>query len=84
MTFQKGNPGKPKGALHTRTIAAKQAVDEVFHNIGGVPTFTAWAENNQNDFYKMFAKSIPVDVSLKSDNTLHVIYTDPTKREQNV
>lgn len=86
MPFEKGksgNPaGKPKGALSHRTIAAKEAVDEVFQNIGGVPNFTRWAQDNQNDFYKMFAKSIPIDVSMKSDNTIRVIYVDPTKRDK--
>jgi len=79
--FQKGNPGKPKGALCLRTIAAKQAVDEAFSNIGGVPVFTEWARQNQTEFYKMFAKSIPVDVQMKSDNVIRVIYDDPTVRD---
>jgi len=86
MAAPKGNkfsPGRPKGALNTRTIAAKEAVDEVFANLGGVPNFTKWAMENQSDYYKMFAKSIPVDVNMKSDNTIRVIITDPTKRDKN-
>ena len=81
MPFKKGNPGKPKGAVHARTLAAKEAVDTVFQTLGGTEAFSLWAKDNQTDFYKMFAKSIPVDVIMKADNTIRVILNDPTKRD---
>jgi hypothetical protein len=44
------------------TIAVKQALQEAFQGIGGVPALTAWARDNQGEFYKLYAKLLPTEV----------------------
>ena len=67
MAFQKGqsgNPkGKPRGTLSKTTVAAKQAFQDAFGELGGVAKLTAWASENPTDFYKLFSKLIPQDVN---------------------
>lgn len=59
--FAKGNPGKPKGAVNKLTRDAKQAFQYAFDEIGGAEKLAAWARKNTTEFYKLFARMIPVD-----------------------
>lgn len=59
--FKKGNPGKPKGSSNKLTRDAKQAFQYAFDKIGGADQLAAWAKDNTGEFYKLFARMIPVD-----------------------
>lgn len=39
------------------------ATNEVFDLIGGVPRYAIWADQNQDKFYALFAKTIPAAVA---------------------
>lgn len=73
-----GRPGRPKGSTGTRkggktggrkagvrnksTLTAKQQIQEVFEQLGGVKAMVNWASQNQTDFYtKIYPKIIPID-----------------------
>jgi len=57
--------GSRKGIPNKSTVAVKQALQEAFHGIGGVPALTEWARENQGEFYKLYAKLLPTE--LKAD-----------------
>lgn len=63
MPFKKGNSGRPKGAVNKTTTAAKEAFSLAFEGIGGVPALIEWAEENRSDFFKLYARLIPVELS---------------------
>ncbi len=58
------NAGAKKGEPRTKTKQAYEAIEMAFEGIGGVPALTAWARENQGDFYKIiFPKIIPVQLN---------------------
>lgn len=63
--FKKGDnrPRKPKGAVNATTKSAKEAFALAFEGIGGVPKLIEWAKDNQQEFFKLYARLIPVDVT---------------------
>lgn len=55
--------GRVKGTPNKLTTAFKTAVLTVYQGIGGDDAFTAWAQENQTEFYKIAARLIPTEVS---------------------
>lgn len=62
-TFQKGDgrPRKPKGAVNKITKSAREAFQLAFEQSGGFRELTAWAKANKTEFYKLYARLIPVE-----------------------
>jgi hypothetical protein len=58
-------PGRPKGLPNKTTRAAKEAFAEAFERMGGVDALVEWAEkdDNKGEFFKLYARLIPVDVT---------------------
>ena len=68
---QSGNPkGKPPGALNKTSLSVKEALIEAFDKMGGVPALIAWGqrEENQAEFYKLWAKIMPTQHELSGPN----------------
>ena len=57
----KPGPGRPKGSKDKLTRDAKQAFQYAFDKLGGADKLAEWAQENTTDFYKLFARLIPVD-----------------------
>lgn len=55
--------GRKKGVLNKSTAAVKEALRLAFQGIGGVPELQAWAKDNQTEFYKLWAKMLPLEIS---------------------
>lgn len=72
--FQKGNPGKPKGALSKTTKTAKEAIALAAEGLGGVNRLIAWAQEdplNERSFWaSIYPRLLPVQVSGDPDNPL--------------
>ena len=64
-TFKKGDKRerKKKGDTNKTTRAAKEAFAMAFEGIGGVTALTTWAKTNKADFFKLYARLIPVELS---------------------
>lgn len=52
--------GRQKGTPNRVTATAKEAMQLAFEGLGGVDALTAWARKNQTDFYKLYARLIPI------------------------
>lgn len=55
--------GRQKGVPNKATAGVKAAMLEAFKGIGGVPALTVWAKANPTEYYKLFARLIPTEVS---------------------
>lgn len=63
--FQKGNPGKPKGAKNKLTKTVRETVLEVFNKLqedDGPASLGNWAKKEPTEFYRIAAKLIPTDI----------------------
>lgn len=56
-------PGRPKGSVNKTTAAVKEALTLAFQGIGGVPALKAWAQEHPSDFYKLWSKLLPTEVT---------------------
>lgn len=54
--------GSRKDKPNKLTVAAREAFQMAFDEIGGPKELAAWARLNQTDFYKLFSKLIPQTV----------------------
>lgn len=66
MPFKKGEGGRPKGAQNKTTLAAKEAFQAAFDEMGGYQALLEWAMEskvNRSEFYKLYARLIPHDVT---------------------
>lgn len=59
----KPGPGRPKGSLNKTTASAKAALIAAFDKLGGVPSLVEWGKNNPSDFYRLWGKMVPTEVS---------------------
>jgi hypothetical protein len=61
---ESGNPkGRPPGIENKLTQSVKAAFQAAFDNLGGADGLADWAQENKTDFYKLYARLIPVDVN---------------------
>lgn len=63
--FEKGNAGKPKGAINKLTKTVKETVLAAFNDLQQDPktNIVAWGKDNPTEFYKIAAKLIPTEVN---------------------
>lgn len=59
--FAEGNTGRPKGSKNKLTTNAKEAFSYAFDKIGGAEKLAQWAVENTTEFYKLYARLIPVE-----------------------
>lgn len=62
-TKRKSFGGRKKGVPNKFTGKAKEAFALAFKGMGGVGALTRWAKRNPSDFYKLYARLIPVEVA---------------------
>jgi hypothetical protein len=55
-------PGRPPGSVNKIGKQAKENIIEVFNQLGGVEAMTKWARRNKGEFYRLYARLIPVVV----------------------
>ena len=65
-------PGRPKGVPNKTTVAAKEAFQLAFDDLGGWQGLADWAKSdpdNQKVFYSLYSKLIPQDVNANVTTT---------------
>lgn len=79
MANPKGNPnlgpgpGRPKGSQNCATVTAKAAFQLAFDRIGGAAKLAEWANANTTDFYKIYGRLIPTDVTVDPENNKIIV-----------
>lgn len=60
-----GNRGKgrKKGVPNKTTASVKAALVEAFDKRGGVPALVKWASANETEFYKLWGRLVPHEVT---------------------
>lgn len=54
--------GRAKGTPNKVTREVKDAIAQVFEDIGGIATFASWARYNKTEFYKLYGKLLPIQL----------------------
>jgi hypothetical protein len=55
--------GRPAGVPNKLSAAVKDNIIEVFDKIGGVDSMAIWATENQTQFFNLYAKLLPHEVT---------------------
>ena len=55
--------GRKKGTPNKLTTAAREVFALAFDGAGGLTEFVKWAKANRTEFYKLYSKTIPLDVT---------------------
>ena len=53
--------GRTKGTPNRVSATARGNVIAAFDGIGGVPALVEWAKANKTDFYRLYARLLPVE-----------------------
>lgn len=66
--FKKGQKrvpgsGRKKGDVNKVTRSVKEALVECFDKMGGVEALVRWAKRNQTDFYKLWTRLLPIQIT---------------------
>jgi hypothetical protein len=64
----KPGPGRKKGVPNKLTQSAKQAFQHAFDTLGGAQGLARWARSEPGDFYRLYARLIPVEQRLTDGN----------------
>jgi hypothetical protein len=73
IPFKKGNKGRPKGAVNKTTLAAKEAFQLAFDELGGWQGLAQWAKSdpdNRKVFYSLYSKLIPMDLTSNGNTVI--------------
>lgn len=76
--------GRKKGVPNKTTVAVKEALALAFEGVGGVPALKVWAEEHPTEFYKLWAKLLPTEITGKDGKPLVPDALPPAEREQRV
>ena len=66
------------------TYDCKTSIMSVYEALGGAEEMLKWARRNQTEFYKILAKIVPKDLSIKSSSiTVHIGLNEADKQPLN-
>lgn len=69
-------PGRPKGLANKATRAVKEALWEAYEGIGGGKKLKEWAEANPTEFFKLWGRMLPTEVSGPDGGPIKAELTD--------
>lgn len=55
--------GRVKGVPNKTTASVKAALQDAFERLGGVDSLVTWGRENQTEFYKLWSRMLPTEVS---------------------
>jgi len=65
--------GRQKGTSNKVTRGVRDNILDVFERIGGVKNFAAWAVDNQTEFYRHYAKLLPLEINGNTTSVINII-----------
>ena len=76
IPFAAGNPGRPPGPNRV-TLSVRSALEAAFHGLGGVPALIAWAEQEPAEFYRLWSKLLPKNITIDGGAQLGIVILPP-------
>ena len=76
IPFSVGNPGRPPGPNRV-TVSVKLALEAAFDGLGGVPALIAWAEKEPAEFYRLWGKLLPRNLTIEGGAQLGIVILPP-------
>lgn len=64
--------GRRPGSLNKVTASVKQALEEAFDRMGGIEVLTQWAQENPGEFFKIWSRILPKELSLDATLEHHM------------
>lgn len=59
--------GRPKGSKNKIGARVKDNIETVFNRLGAVDGMVKWALANSTEFYKIYAKLLPTDLTISHE-----------------
>lgn len=69
---RRGKGGSRKGVPNKVTALARENIITVFDRMGGISEMVDWAKANKSEFYKLYARLIPVEVTGKDGGAIQM------------
>jgi len=66
--------GRKKGTPNKISATVKDNVIQVFEQLGSVKGMVNWAKKNQTEFYRIYAKMLPVEVANAEGKALKLTF----------
>jgi hypothetical protein len=89
------NAGRKKGVPNKLTTSVRTALETAFEKMGGVDSLVKWALLEPTEFYKLYAKLLPVQVNAdvtisttlaerlaRAKSAVHVVIPSPSNGEE--
>ena len=70
-------PGRLPGFPNKTTVSVKAALEAAFQGLGGVPALIAWAEKEPAEFYRLWGKLLPKNVTIEGGAQLGIVILPP-------
>lgn len=82
--FKPGEPrpegaGRKPGVPNKWTTSVKDALEEAFQELGGVPSLVQWGRREPGEFYKVWSKLLPRNIEIKGTLTLEQLVAESMK-----
>jgi hypothetical protein len=77
IPFAAGNPGRPHGIPNRTTVSVKAALEAAFQGLGGVPALIAWGQQEPGEFYRLWGKLLPRNVTIEGGAQLGIVILPP-------
>jgi len=73
--------GRPVGSKNKTTVAIRECLSQVYEGLGGAKAMLEWAKLNPTEFYALWGKQIPRDMSVEHSGgiTLEQLVAGATK-----
>jgi len=76
--FVKGEaPGRLPGFPNKTTVSVKAALEAAFQGLGGVPALIAWGQQEPAEFYRLWGKLLPRNVTIEGGAQLGIVILPP-------
>lgn len=67
--------GRKVGSRNKHTKTTLEQYASVFEGLGGVAAMLRWAKENETEFYKLHARTLPLDVTSKGEQVAGMVWT---------
>jgi hypothetical protein len=75
--------GRVAGTPNKLTTDVRQALQQAFDEMGGVPALVSWGASNPSEFYRLWAKLLPKELNIQeSPKGRIVVYLPDDGRDQ--